>query len=272
MSTATDQAHHDAHAAAADARVTVRELDTGDMSAAASLLSSIWGTPAVEPPLMVALSHSGAYVAGAFDGERMLGACIGYFAQPLGRSLHSHVAGVAPGTGRRGIGVALKLHQRAWAVDRGLSRITWTFDPLVARNAAFNLERLGVDIAEYLVDFYGQMSDGVNAGQGSDRLLASWRLEAPWPVERDVIAEPDPARASAVLSIDGDGAPHPHLASPDAEVLTVAVPADVEALRRTDPTLAARWRGAVRGAMLPLLERGHVIHAFHDHRYLLGRP
>ncbi|GIG54397.1 hypothetical protein [Demequina activiva] len=272
MSASERQARTDASAAAADAGVTVRDLGTGEVAAAAALLASIWGAPAVEPPLMVALSHSGAYVAGAYEGDTMVGVCIGYFSQPLGHALHSHVAGVLPGTSRRGIGVAMKLHQRAWALERGLSRITWTFDPLVSRNAAFNLERLGVDIAEYLVDFYGEMSDGVNAGQGSDRLLASWRLDAPWPPPRPAHLVPDVDRASAVLGTAVDGSPHPHVASPDAAVLTVAVPPDIEALRRTDPTLAARWRGAVRGAMAPLLERGLVVQGFHDHRYLLGRP
>lgn len=271
MSLTAEQARSDADAAASDAGVTVRALTTDDVTVAAALLSSIWGTPAVEPPLMVALSHSGAYVAGAFDGDTMVGACVGYFSQPLGEALHSHVAGVAPGTGRRGIGMAMKLHQRAWSLERGLSRITWTFDPLVSRNAAFNLNRLGVDIASYLVDFYGSMTDGVNTGQGSDRLLASWRLDAAWPPARGATAPPESATASAVLTTDGDGAPHPHLASPDALVLTIAVPPDIERLRRDDPALAARWRGAVRGAMAPLLGRGHVIHGFHDHRYLLGR-
>lgn len=269
MATAV-QARRDADAAAADAGVTVRELGTEDVAAAAGLLTAIWGTPTVEPPLMVALSHSGAYVAGAFDGDTMVGACVGYFSRPLGEALHSHVAAVAPGIGRRGIGVAMKLHQRAWALERGLSRITWTFDPLVSRNAAFNLNRLGADVASYLVDFYGSMTDGVNAGQGSDRLLASWNLDASWP-PAGPSSGLEPATASAVLTTDGDGAPHPHLASPDAEVLTVAVPPDIESLRRTDPALAARWRGAVRGAMAPLLDRGHIIHGFHDHRYLLGR-
>jgi predicted GNAT superfamily acetyltransferase len=272
MSDNAEQAWGDAHAAAAHAVVTVRELGAGDVAEAAALLASIWGTPTVEPPLMVALSHSGAYVAGAFDGAAMVGACVGYFSQPLGETLHSHVAGVAPGTNRRGIGVALKLHQRAWALERALTHITWTFDPLVSRNAAFNLQRLGVDIAEYLVDFYGEMSDGVNAGQGSDRLFARWSLDAPWPPPREVGRELDPTRASAVLSSDGDGAPHPRDAPRDATVLTVAVPPDIEELRRSDPTLAARWRHAVRDAMAPLLERGYVIQGFHDHRYLLGRP
>ncbi|MFW2514066.1 GNAT family N-acetyltransferase [Demequina sp. SO4-13] len=264
------RASADAQAAAARAGVTVRPLATAEMGDAASLLAAIWGTATIEPPLMVALAHTGAYVAGAFEGERLVGVCVGYFSTPLGEALHSHVAGVDPAAGRRGIGLALKLHQRAWCLERGLTRITWTFDPLVSRNASFNINRLGVAIAEYLVDFYGQMSDGVNAGQGSDRLLASWPLDRDLP-EAAAQASADEAepRASALLSIAEDGQPHPHVPDPSAQYLSVAVPPDIEALRRADPHGAARWRGAVRGALAPLIEGGRSVAGFHDHRYLL---
>ncbi|WP_062134342.1 hypothetical protein [Demequina aestuarii] len=267
------RAAEDARAATERAGVTVRPLATAEVGEAARLLESIWGTAAVEPPLMVALSHAGAYVVGAFEGDRLRGVCVGYFSIPLGVALHSHVTGVEPGTGRRGVGMALKLHQRAWCLERGLTRVTWTFDPLVSRNAAFNLNRLGVEIEEYLVDFYGEMSDGVNAGQGSDRLLASW------PLDRDLPGPSSPEsaehstdrdlEASALLTTTDDGRPHPHVPDPTARLLSVAVPPDVEALRRTDPQAAAQWRGSVRGALAPMIQSGRRVAGFHDHRYLL---
>lgn len=262
----------DASEAAERAGVTVRPLATVEVGDAVRLLESIWGTPTIEPALMVALSHAGSYVAGAFVGDDLRGVCVGYFSAPLGRALHSHVAGVIGGKERRGIGVAIKLHQRAWCLERGLTRITWTFDPLVARNASFNINRLGVEVTEYLVDFYGEMSDGVNAGQGSDRLLVSWPLDRALP-SSDAPAAPDATdqelRASALLTATAEGAPHPHVPDPAARYLSVAVPEDVEALRRTDPSLAAQWRGAVRGALAPLLDSGRRVAGFHDHRYLL---
>lgn len=265
--TALDQAR----AAADRAGVEIRELAPRETVEAAQLLTSIWGTPAVEPPLMIALRHSGAYVAGAFSAGheapgRMLGVCVGYFAEPLGESLHSHVAGVAPGAERRGIGIAMKLHQREWAVERGLASITWTFDPLVSRNAAFNIQRLGVEVDEYLVDFYGAMSDGVNAGQGSDRLYVRWHVSEPQA------SAPAPAARASALTTDHEGDPRPLIPDPSADAIAVAVPPDIEALRASDAAQAARWRGAVRGAMVPLLERGWRVTGFHDHHYLLGRP
>ena len=270
------RARQDAAAAADRARVDVRVLDHREIRDADALFVGLWGVSVMETPLMIALEHSGAYVAGAFDrdGGELVGACVGYFAQPLGEVLHSHVAGVVPRAARRGIGLAMKLDQRAWALERGLSRITWTFDPLVSRNASFNLNRLGVEVAAYLVDFYGDMSDGVNAGQGSDRLLVSWRLDAPLPPARDASA--DPATASALVASTSEGEPHPSVPDPAAALLSVEVPADIEHLRASDPSRAARWRGAVRGGVSPLLGDGSTpgvwrIAGFHDHRYLLER-
>ena len=80
---------------------------------------------------------------------------------------------------RRNVGYALKLHQRAWALQRGIATITWTFDPLVRRNAYFNLAKLGVRATRYLPNFYGAMQDPINAGDDTDRLLVDWDLASP---------------------------------------------------------------------------------------------
>ena len=93
--------------------------------------------------LLRAFTKAGNYVGGAFDGGRLVGACVGFFHAPAEDALHSHIAGVAPGLTGRNVGFALKLHQRAWALLRGVSEIAWTFDPLVSRNAYFNLVKLG---------------------------------------------------------------------------------------------------------------------------------
>ena len=131
-----------------------------------------------------AIEHSGGYVGGAYDGDRMVGACLAF----VGRSrshdpsvgfhthLHSHMAAVLPEAADRGIGTAIKLHQRAWALQHEIDRIVWTYDPLVRRNARLNLVKLGGVGVEYLVDFYGQMDDDLNRGEPSDRLLLQWDL------------------------------------------------------------------------------------------------
>lgn len=269
---AAAQARQEAHTAAARAGVSIRELTPQQMGDAAALLESIWHTPPVPTPLMVALSHAGASVAGAFAGGTLVGASVGYFAQPLGQRFHSHVTGVANSHVGQGIGRALKFHQRSWCLERGITQMTWTFDPLVSRNAAFNIALLGVGIADYLEDFYGQMSDSVNAGQGSDRLLANWNLERSLQGHRNGAAGPaNLAGASAVLTAADSGRPQRHIPAPAATVLSVAVPADIEALRCTDPATATQWRGAVREELGSRIHQGWAVTGFYDHHYLLER-
>ncbi len=264
-------AWEDAEAASARAGVTVRALHPEDCVAAADVLRSIWGSSVMEAPLLVALEHSGSYVAGAFEGDRMVGVCVGFLAQPIGEALHSHVAGVLAGTEGRGIGTAMKLHQRAWCLDRGLTRMMWTYDPLVARNAAFNMRRLGTTLADYLVDFYGQMVDGVNAGQGSDRILVSWALDAPLPSPD--AAGPDAGEAPEVLSVGPDDLPVTSPLPEHASAAIAALPGDIEELRRRDPDTAALWRVALRDTLVPLLDAGwRLAAATRDGRYRLEKP
>jgi predicted GNAT superfamily acetyltransferase len=262
-----------AHRAAARSGVQVVALtELADLRAVQDLFGSIWHPAPDNPPvtveLMRALTKAGNPLLGAYADGELVGACVGFFAAPAGAALHSHVTGVLPTAQRRSVGRTLKLHQRAWALDRGLTRITWTFDPLVRRNAWFNLGRLGAVPVEYLPDFYGPMEDTINASDQSDRLLTTWVLDSP-AVVRAVAGEPvavdlpalRAAGAVAVVSAGPDGAPEVRPGVPGRPWL-VAVPPDVEGLRARDPELAARWRVAVRGALAGALAGGGRVRAF----------
>ena len=244
--------------------------DIADMRAIGAVLDRIWnsasGSPEVEPRLMVALAEAGGYLAGVRVNGELVGAAVGFPRHPTG--LHSHIVGVLPGRAGRGVGTALKLHQRAWCLDRDITVITWTFDPLVARNAHLNLTRLGVATPRYLIDHYGPMNDELNADDPTDRLLASWDLLAPQP------GEPPPGAAVTVLrDRGGEPAPLTDPVPPRTDRILVAVPADIEGLRRTDPPLARRWRLAVREALHPRLRAGWTILGFRsDRQYLLAAP
>ena len=262
-----------ARAAAEQAGVEVRDLTTDEMATASALFAEVWGLgpreSPMEPGLLVALAFSGSYVSGAFDATgSLVGACSGFLGTASGHALlHSHVAGVRPGSGR-GVGTALKLHQRAWCAERGIATIAWTYDPLIARNAWFNLGRLGAHVEAYLVDFYGRMEDGLNAGEESDRLLVHW------PVEPQPLTPPEePDRVHAALTLDDTGGPEPHPRVPvDAGAVTLAVPHDVEALRVSARATASRWRSAFRDAYADLHEQGWRVRGFvREGRYVLGR-
>jgi len=231
--------------AAATAGVEVRVLDGAALEGATEVWRAVWGEPVMERHLLTALRHAGNYVAGAFANGRIVGANAGFFGPPPQATMHSHVAGVVPGLAGGGVGTAMKLHQRAWCLDRAVVDVTWTFDPLVARNAAFNVRKMGAVLDEYLVDFYGPMTDGVNAGQGSDRILARWTLDAPLPS-----APREPGPAATILDVGEDLSPVVHAVPADASSVSLAVPADIEGLRRNNPRLAAQWRLALRDAML----------------------
>ncbi|WP_370245813.1 hypothetical protein [Acidipila sp. EB88] len=90
--------------------------------------------------------------------------------------LHSHMLAVRAADRNTGLGVALKLAQREDALRLGIRTMRWTFDPLVAKNAFLNLERLGVTVRRYIANFYGPLDSEQQGGLPSDRLLAEWSL------------------------------------------------------------------------------------------------
>ena len=260
-----------------DARIDVRIIESAQEAADASLLlDEVWnvtgsGTTVLEPSLFIALAHARNYTAAAFDRDsgQMLGVTVGFFAAPVGTSMHSHVAGVRHEAVGRGVGAAMKLHQRLWCLEHGLTRMTWTFDPLIARNAHFNIARLGARLVDYHEDFYGQMRDGVNAGQASDRAFVDWDLTGARP---SPLTDPD-AQAVAAVRIDDDGRPQELDVPREAPVVAIEIPSDIETLRATDPRLAAQWREAVRRGFVELLADGWLVSGFRrSGAYLLTHP
>jgi len=250
--------------------------------AAVELLKQIWSNPIrpepLPPELAWVFAHSGNYVSVArVDGE-LVGAAIGFRGvDESGPHLHSHIAGVLSAHQGANIGFALKQHQREWALAAGLDRITWTFDPLVARNAYFNVMKLGATISNYYVDFYGPMEDGINSGDETDRCLATWSLSTKRTVDAARGAHPvldvETLRAAGgrpVLTVGADGSPEP--VAEDAAVRLVQLPADIVSLRTTQPDVAGKWRRALREMLRPAFDEGlEVIGVTRDSWYVLGR-
>ncbi len=213
-----------------------------EMEAVSALLCKVWaGGPEVVPfDLGIAVLHVGAYCSAAYDGDEMVAASFGFRGVFNDKGiLHSHVTG----SFQPGAGYALKQHQFNWAKQQGLAGITWSFDPLVRRNCVFNFDKLGATAVEYLPNFYGTMTDEINAGDDSDRLFVYWDL----------------AQGRA----DGN-------VSPDA--ISVEIPEDVEALRRTDLAAAKAWRVKTRETLEPLMAKGWTIKAMQDRTHLLVEP
>ncbi|MFM6939246.1 MAG: GNAT family N-acetyltransferase [Rhodoluna sp.] len=206
----------------------------------------VWADgPEVVPfDLALAVQHVGGYSAIATLNGEIVGASFAFQGSlesyPGQRILHSHVtAATVPG-----VGYALKQHQKAWATEQGIDAITWTFDPLVRRNAVFNFEKLGAIGIEYLPNFYGTMTDAINAGDESDRLFTYW------PISAKAVAEV--VSMSTVSPAAGD-------ATGEVAAILVELPADVENLRKTNLTEALDWRARVRDVLEPALAEGYRV-------------
>ena len=216
----------------------LHELD--EMRTLLDVAGEVWGIAPgglVGPDFLMALAHGQGYVTGGFDpAGRMVACSFGFLARHRGDEvLHSHITGVVPTHQNTGLGTLMKQHQRRWALDMGLAAITWTFDPLVRRNAWFNLQRLGATAVEYHPNFYGSLGDAINGDDDSDRLLARWDISSRRAIEAELNGLPEPDIINALL---------------------VPTPDDIVELRRTDPDEARRWRRDLRDVLLPHL---------HDH-------
>lgn len=258
--------------ASARAGVVVRELHTAEeFDQARHVWDTVWpaenGGTELTTHLVRTLHHAGAYVSGAYLGDEMVAACLGIVARSRETDgswhthLHSHVAAALPGRGDRGMGTALKVHQRTWALDRSLDRIEWTFDPLVRRNARLNLVKLGGVAVRYHQNFYGAMLDGINTGDESDRFILQWDIASPRVAEAidGGLVAPSRAELLAVgaapaVVLEEDGGPTVVAAS--SPVRLVPLPEDIVAMRGSDPALAMRWRRAVRAAIEPVVNSG----------------
>lgn len=255
------------------APLVVRETaGVADEERVCALFRRIWSedpaNAALTPVVLHALAHAGSYAALAESDGELLGACVGFFGVVGGGwELHSHIAGVTAEARGRSVGFALKTHQREWALERGVERVTWTFDPLVRRNAYFNLTKLGARPRAYLIDFYGPMADAINAGDASDRLDIEWRLRDD-QVARACAGHPKEPDADelladgAVVGLSADDTEAPVPGDADAGTVLVGVPADIERMRGTDRSRAVAWRHAVRDVLGGLMSDGAGVTGF----------
>jgi predicted GNAT superfamily acetyltransferase len=263
-----------AAAAARRAGVQVRLVASqGDARRATEVFDKVWrhegGSPSATPELAWALAHAGNYVALAERDGRAVGASLAFrAADDVGAYLHSHLAGVDPLVQCAGVGYALKLHQRAWALQQRLPRVTWTFDPLVGRNFYFNVTKLGARVVRFYRDFYGPLTDSINNGDESDRCVALWevgsrRAAGAAAGEQPAVDAGELIRAGAVVVLEPDAAGRPAGNRPVAGpgVHLVRVPPDILALRQSDPGQARAWRLALRAALGGLFEAGFEVTA-----------
>lgn len=227
------------------ADVMIRSVEShAELHACVELQRAVWGKDVgVVPFHQLYTAHEwGGRVLIAVEQGRSLGFCYGFGGLQYGRpALLSHMLAVLPEYRGQGVGAALKLAQGRWAKEAGYALVTWTYDPLEALNARLNIDRLGGIVRRYLINHYGEMTDGLNRGLPSDRLLLEWHLDSP--------------RVAAVL----DGAPPPPAPTP---AIRCAVPVGLQQIKRQDPEAALRWRLSVREELTAALGAGYQITSF----------
>jgi predicted GNAT superfamily acetyltransferase len=200
----------------------------------------------ITPNLLRALLHSGGYLSGAFVKNSMVGATLAFPATNGGLHLHSHMTAVLDEYRDKGVGYALKIDQWNWAKKQKYSHLSWTFDPLVRRNAKLNIVKLGVDISAYYPNFYGAMPDALNAGDESDRLMVSWSTDIHEPKARELITHPKP------------------------NDILIEIPEDIVAIRSKDQSESMKWRRQVREQFLAAFEKnGKVIGFSANNEYVV---
>ena len=225
---------------------------------------------------MSAAVHAGGLVVGAFARDNTRDVLCGFvYGFPTYENsfegdsvgLHSDMMAVLPHYRGLGIGQRLKRFQREWCLERSLNWITWTFDPLQAKNAKLNVAHLGATASQYIVNPYGVLGGTLNSALPSDRLVARWDL-----LREGELEPPSPQRplenTPRTYALNADTLT-PNIV--DEPRLYVATPEDINTLRTADPDKASAWRLAQREVFLALLARGYRVTRFVEGHYVLTR-
>jgi chorismate synthase len=245
--------------------VVIRELTTHEERAEAVLIQDeTWGagfTERVPAAILMIAQKTGGISAGAFSNRgRLLGFVFGITGIRDGRLIHwSDLLAVRVEAQGRHLGEALKTYQREHCRRLGIETMYWTFDPMVARNAHLNLNRLGARVDQFVPDMYGANTSSPLHALGTDRFIAAWNVGAePVPLSS---APSLLAGVPVVAGGDGDGSPIPEL-FPDARTVAVRIPNDYHALVDADVERAQRWRASTGRAFGHYFSRGYRVAAF----------
>jgi predicted GNAT superfamily acetyltransferase len=256
----TDDAWELASGAARGANVEVAPLvELADADRILDVMVATWGHHQLLPREVIrAFQGSGNLPYGALRDGALVGYVLGWLGNDPddGLHLHSHMLAVRPDLREGGVGHALKLAQRAAALEAGAHVVRWTFDPMQSRNAHFNMNKLGTTADRFHRHYYGDMTDALNRGERTDR------LEARWDLDRRPARRPDAPGEVRALLRNVDGRPRRDGEPGGAGVVRVETVRDHPELRTSDPDLASAWRDAVADALEGCLGAGMVVVGF----------
>jgi chorismate synthase len=250
--------------------IEIRPLAThGELAACVELQQSTWGdafTDVVPVSILKVSQRIGGIAVGAFDADgALLGFVFGLTGVERGRIVHwSDMLAVKPEARNIGLGRRLKEHQRLVVRELGAAVIYWTYDPLIARNAHLNFNRLGARLAEYVEDMYGITDSVLHGGLPTDRLIVAWpthddeiqqRLAEAERTLGSVDCQQSPIATEEWIAGAAGAAILPHC-------VRIEIPADAERLLIDTPNDVVRWRYDVRAALQWGVSAGYTVTAF----------
>jgi predicted GNAT superfamily acetyltransferase len=263
----------------------IRPLKTlEELKAVETLQRLTWDDPStvIYQHMLISLVRNGGLILGALRGEQLIGFAISYLgleAPDSGRpamanlKLVSQRMAVLPEYRDAGVGYALKLAQRRFAIEHGIRLITWTFDPLLSRNAHLNIRKLGAIGQLYYRDYYGSSDSPLVKLHSSDRLLAEWwvtskRVEQRLNGERAALTLQQYLEGGAALlnptGLSASGLPVPSegVETPHSALVLFEIPTDYDAIASYDVGLARAWRAHSREGLEQLINNGYAVTDF----------
>jgi predicted GNAT superfamily acetyltransferase len=254
------------------------------MQQAEALQRTVWNDPTtvVYTHMLLALAQNGSPLLGAFDGDTLVGFLLGYYGlespdadRPAMANLKlvSQRMAVLPQYRDSGIGYELKLAQRRFAIRQGIRLITWTFDPLISRNAHLNIRKLAAISQEYVRDFFGTDPSPLTTHGTSDRLLVEWwvtnnRVEQRLHSGRVGLTLPQYVDSGVTILNPAQPAPRGYIqpsatvVPPAGKLALIEIPDNITDIRDDDPDLAAAWQQQVREILEGLFAEGFIITDF----------
>jgi predicted GNAT superfamily acetyltransferase len=241
---------------------TYRSITTPEDAAACfELQGEVWGSSFDRVPatLIRILTSIGGLAIGAFDDSgTLVGFVFSLAGVQNGEPIHwSHMLGVREDVRGHGVGRHLKEMQRAEVARRGIARVLWTFDPLQARNAHLNFNRLGVQLLDYVENMYGITQSPLHAGLATDRLVVMLTAEGA-AEERPKLNGANgalpvltPFPRAGDITVD--------LEDTDVPGVLIEIPTDLQQVIAATPELARTWRMATRGSFLRAIRRGYQV-------------
>jgi predicted GNAT superfamily acetyltransferase len=234
------------------------------------VIRNAWGASDMDTilkDLLTAVKSNGGLVLLAREGKTPVGFSFSFPGYRKGRIfLYSHMTGVTKEYRSSGLGMELKLYQRRWALEKGFSLISWTFDPLQGLNSNFNLRKLGAIARTYDRNHYGTMTDSINSGLRSDRVVAEWYLGSKHVLERlDGVRPKYRGMEDAVITREENGLRlvNDVITDLDSTYVRVEIPSDLSLLKTKRPKETVEWRGATASVYETYFAKGYSLTDFY---------